>query len=157
MPGTKNSGARKTPTALLKVWDSEHARGRNEPPVVMTKVDPPEHLNKVAREVWEAHYEVLRSLGILSLTDTLMFAAFCETVADYLEVVEECAERPHYIPIKDKEGNTLSLREAPWCIRKRMLLPAVERLAREFGLTPSSRADMNVLAPFAGEEAEIIP
>jgi phage terminase small subunit len=75
---------------------------------------PPEWLDSCSAELWRELAPELACLGILKQTDLLIFSALCQTYAE----------------LRNAESPTAKLN---WLA---MLL----RYAREFGLTPASRA-----------------
>ena len=72
------------------------------------------------KTVWERLAPKLNAIGVLRFTDRDLFAAYCQTVAEYKDGVQE--------------GNTT---------KQMKVLPQLRALAEHFGLTPASRSGIH--------------
>lgn len=120
-----------------------------------TRPDMPEAppwISAYALEEWERLAQELYDMGVLTLIDQTMLAAYCMAYARWRQAEEDLAvmagldQHTHGVLLKTKEGNAIQnpLVGIANTARRDML-----RLALEFGLTPSSRT---LIAGGRGEE-----
>lgn len=146
------------------------------PPFDKDAPDPPEWLQGYGLEVWHRVLPELDRLQLVKVGDGEQFAVYCDQVARYAEattdvrvhgmILEMAAVTPeHYdpdyvCPDGSRGGfvkKTYVKRTAnPSVAIARAAADAIVRLAREFGLTPSSEANLAGLdgAPKSGGAAD---
>ena len=112
-------GPAPTPTAILAArgsWRANIRPGEPEPPAPSLR--PPKWISEPARKLWRQLAKELADIGVFKATDRHMLAVLCETYATWRATDDDKA--------KEKWTGVLL------------------RLAREFGLTPSSRSGLIV-------------
>ena len=107
--------------------------------------EPPDYLNSYARQEWHRVAGALYSLGTLTEIDQGILAAYCIAFARWRQA-EEDLERmaqmdgsTHGTIIKTKEGNFI---QNPLVGVSNTLRRDMQRLAAEFGLSPSARTQI---------------
>ena len=119
---------KKTPTAKLANRGSWRAKTRpNEPQVEPGTPPCPEWLTGEAREIWDRLVPELVNLGIMAEMNGFAFARYCTYSVLWLQELN----RGNVRNVLDFE------RYANQCLR----------LENEYGLTPSSRAGLDVQQP----------
>lgn len=113
-----------TPTAILKARGSWRAKIRkNEPQPPAGKAECPEWLSLEAKAAWKKLAPTLERMGVLTLADENEFARYCDLYARWKQAITR------RVP-KDKLIGSITEQLA--------------RLAQQFGLTPASRARVQV-------------
>jgi len=93
-------------------------------------------------------------MGVLAKTDGPALARYCQLWARWREVEEFLAAHPNTIPIKDKDGNLIDLRDVPHVARAAKLADQLLRLEQNFGLTPSARVRVSTATQTKRPEPE---
>jgi P27 family predicted phage terminase small subunit len=144
MPNTPGQGRRPKPTALKLVDGTARPDRMNpdEPIPPSGEVKCPVWLHGRARRVWRELEPVLKAMGVLTVADVAMFAALCETQAEFIDAREDVRKRGIEIERKryDKQGREFYLVEDNPSVR--IASDAGKRLKAlmvEFGMSPSSR------------------
>src|SRR2546429_7798185 len=78
-----------TPTRVLKMRGSKHARGRDgepEPPIGIPR--PPTKLPERVKAVWDKAGRLLKDMGVLTVADGFALLVLCRAAADYLAYCE---------------------------------------------------------------------
>lgn len=133
-------GPAPTPKKILKMRGSWRAEIAGDPKLKTEAPKPPTWLSKEARAEWNRVVPALASAGLLCKIDRAALAIMCKSWADYIDASKR---------IK-KEGDTYLMPHGQLCvnplvgIRKQAFADWV-KLASMFGLTPSSRARINVV------------
>jgi P27 family predicted phage terminase small subunit len=114
--------------------------------------DAPEWLGPAAREVWAGLIDHLMDLGVLQLSDQLLLAQLCDAVAILLEARSMLEAMPFGKRLLVQEGQHKLFRRNPLMqiINDQRII--IQRLAAEFGMSPSSRTRL-----FAGENLFPLP
>jgi phage terminase small subunit len=125
LTAAKKDGPKAVPRVILEKRGSKRVRQRREDGELIPEGIPsaPKWLDPEAKPLWSAIAKDIAPLGLLTVLDATMFAALVEGLRDYI------------VAKNAPEGTLTSRREA----RKHLT-----QLAREFGLTPSSRVGMPV-------------
>jgi phage terminase small subunit len=128
LEGAKKSGRPRLPTVILQARGSKRARLRKDHAGETPEGLPacPKWVSREARKHWDMVAQDLAALGLLTRLDLPAFGALCEALAEYLSVKD------------NPDSQVAGRREA----RKHVV-----QLAREFGMTPSSRASLATSAP----------
>lgn len=133
-----------TPTSILAARGSRRASARPDSHAVSESLarigdlDPPASLlSDRAIEIWSDTVEVLRSLDVLADSDREQLAIYCEAMA----TAEEAAQ------LLEKEGLTYEtpsgqLKPHPAITIRLQHRALANRIAQQFGLTPSARASI---------------
>jgi P27 family predicted phage terminase small subunit len=134
-------GPNRTPTAVLEArgsWRGSKRKDKGANCKALGTAQRPQWIKGAAKDEWERLSPKLRDLGILTPLDRAMFSVYCELWKEFLEAKK----------IIDKDGPILTTDRGHQVKHPavRMMHDAADRLlkiAREFGLTPSSRASMD--------------
>ena len=133
-------GPQRTPTSELAKrgsWLAKTDERKNEIDIAIPSAipEPPAWLGGKAHDIWTELAAHLHSSGLLTNIDTHTLALFASRLAEYLELVEHV--------------KALEMGECKLDISTKDLLKARDaastdtlRLAREFGLSPSSRSGL---------------
>lgn len=140
-------GPKTKPTALKLAEGNPGKRAlpRNEPKPPPALPDPPDFLNEYAREEWDRVAETLFRVGTLTRIDQSMLACYCTAFARWRQA-EEDLERmaqsdpsTHGTVIRTKKGNLV---QNPLVGVANTARLHMQRLAAEFGLSPSARTQI---------------
>lgn len=112
-------GQPKTPASILKLHGSRLLEHRKEPSPVLGDFSCPKDLSPDAAKFWRRWMPVLERVGVMSMQDLPVFHNLCDAWSDYQAVRDF---RDYYIKIK--------------------LRAEILRLASHFGMTPSTRSDV---------------
>lgn len=87
-------GPQPKPTAIKRLEGNPGKRPLNESEPVYSQgeVEPPEHLDQIARKEWERLYPELEGNGLLTKADVAVFAAYCEAVAEWSKLSKQIEE-----------------------------------------------------------------
>ncbi len=138
-------GRKPQPTALKLLRGNPGQRPINdaEPQFPVRLPTPPGQLSASAKSIWRREGRRLVQAGVFTIADAPAFAAWCQSYARWLEMVE----------MLNRTGPILRVEEAPG-FRINPLVSAVRdaqadfiRAGVEFGLTPSSRSRVKATLP----------
>jgi len=133
----------------LRVLHGDHPervnRDEPEPPDLPVKMPP--YLSQGAQRKWAELAPSLDFMGILTVVDVDMLAAYCETFARWQRLVKMAAGSPPVFKRKggrgeDGEEETVLVKNPLWS-QIRDTTAELRVLAREFGLTPSARSALH--------------
>lgn len=149
-------GQKPTPTNL-RLLQGGKPRENNEPqPPRPTEIpEPPVYLKGYALEEWNRVIEDLYSTGVYASLDQTMLSAYCMAFARWiraeldLERMAEIDPTTHGVMMKTSNGNAI---QNPLVGVASTARRDMQRLAAEFGLTPSSRTMID-----AGRQSEHDP
>jgi P27 family predicted phage terminase small subunit len=105
--------------------------------------EPPDHLSELAQEEWRRVAPQLHRLGLLTIVDVMVLAAYCSSYARWRSAEEALArmaardELTAALLIKAPDG---SARANPLTRTSRDAAEAMLRYAGEFGMTPVARS-----------------
>src|SRR5688500_18831593 len=155
MAGNQNSGRRPNPNAL-KVLRGITRRDRLnelEPTPPAGEVVKPSNLSGRAAVVWDRLAPVLLAMGTLTTGDVETFATLCEIQAD-LDMARAQKDAPEFAPFTLSEDyNGAPKVGVHGAIKlEKELAPIVRPYYEYFGMTPSSRARIQV--PKKAEEPQ---
>ena len=134
-------GAKPKPTAIKRLEQGPRRRSTwdrpDEPKPTVGEPPMPSGLSALGQEIWKTQSEVFVNMGVLTVADGAVFAAYCETSATYYAalqqmnlVVQQAKAEGKYIPY-DK-------------LFPARIVNALVRIAAEIGATPSGRARLRV-------------
>ena len=133
-------GRKRTPSKILKFKKTYRPDQRgNEPEPAKGRVSCPDWLSREAKAEWKRIAPELKKTGVLAMIDRAMLAAYCQTWGDYYAATKAVA----------KDGTTFTtpqgyIAKNPMVTVLNEARSALLRYASEFGLTPSSRAKLDV-------------
>jgi P27 family predicted phage terminase small subunit len=146
MAGVKgrSDGHNRKPTVLrlLQGNPSKRPINRQEPQVPARMPQCPKHLHGEARAEWKRLAPQLFAAGLLTELDAAALAALCVTWALWLEAKQKLASEG--LTVTGRGG---AVRASPWVAIASRAQRDMQALAAEFGLTPSSRQRIRVVAP----------
>lgn len=145
MSGTKGKSGRKKKTDAEKMIlgvKKDRIGSVLVPSRIEERVVAFNWLGEVGKTIFNHFEPMLHNNGTLSAGDAIMFNLLCERFQSWFKAWTECNERGKYIPIKDKIGNTVDVKIAPWAKMETVYYDQLCRACREFGLTPISRSSV---------------
>lgn len=104
--------------------------------------DPPTWLSAEAKAEWARRVPQLAELGVIGAVDQAVLAAYCEAWALWRQALTMLRRRGKVIKPKGAPPYL-----SPFVKMERDARADVIKLAREIGLTPSSRAGLKIEAP----------
>lgn len=119
-------------------------------PAYPTGAEAPGQMDPMAVAEWERLAPEVERLGLLTVADEAMFAAYCQAYSDWRRVTQKLnAMGPDNWVIETevtmKPHPLLKIREAAW--------NALRRAAAQFGFDPASRTRIDLAPKDAREEA----
>lgn len=105
----------------------------------------PDYLNDYARAEWSRVADTLHAIGTLTQIDQTMFAAYCIAYSRWrhaeedLERMAQTDGSTHAAVIRTKQGNLI---QNPMVGVANTARREMQRLAAEFGLSPSARTQI---------------
>jgi P27 family predicted phage terminase small subunit len=109
---------------------------------------PPSYLSTEALKVWKRISTDLYKAGLLTWWDRDSFAQYCSSVDVARQAYMHIQQHGIMLTLYDKNGNEYEARNPMVTVYKESL-NTTRALAREFGLTPSSRSQISIEAPQA--------
>jgi len=142
MAGVKGrSGPRPKPVAIHKMngtYRKDRQRGGESPDANIP--DRPKIVTGEARKEWERMAPKLAKAGLLSSWDIATFTMYCLTWKEFLAVSRKLKKLSDYVATTSN-GNVI---QSPLVGIKNQVYKRLLQICTEFGLTPSSRASLNV-------------
>ena len=148
-------GPTKTPTAVLKLTSPFRAKAREqtEPKPEPGRPTCPAWLSKDAKSCWRQTVPHLEKMRVLTKADRNALARYCEFWATWREAQEFLHEHGmtyavdvdgHVMPANIPHVSPAGFKEYPQANLVVKLAGVLERLEKQFGLTPSARASLQV-------------
>lgn len=110
---------------------------------------PPAHLSKMAKAFWRQNYEPLRRAHVIEATDLLAFELLCAAYSRWRDAEDQLAADG--ARVKTSNGSS---GPSPFFRIARQLADEVQSRCEQFGLTPPSRARLEVNPPSRTPPAE---
>lgn len=134
-------GPPKKPTALKLLQGNPGKRPlpKNEPKAPVCAPAPPGELSAQARKHWDRIVCQLAESGIMTALDSDALAAYCEAYSRWLQANERLLSEGCVMP--DEKGFP---RHSPWLRIANDSFQQMRSLLQEFGLSPASRAKIQV-------------
>jgi P27 family predicted phage terminase small subunit len=141
---TGQRGPQKRPTSLRMLrGESRPSRiGHGEPVPRAAEPEPPTWFDERHRQTWERLTTEIRGMHLLHSADQDVLAALVRAVCRHEDAGRIVAAEG--LMVTGKDGQRV---RHPAVIVEREAAETVRRLAREFGLTPSGRADLGHAMP----------
>ena len=140
------AGPPKRPTALREYENDKnlkYEKPRNEPKPVADNLDPPPHLFGTALEKWHELREVLEPVGLMTEADKDSLATYCVNWQLLLICLENINKDGMVMEFDG--GNGKNYRQtSPHTVTMLKLQAALVKTSKEFGLTPSARASLDL-------------
>jgi P27 family predicted phage terminase small subunit len=131
------SGPPRKPTAWRRMEGNRGKKAWNhaEPMPPEGVPDCPEHLSDEARAEWHRLVDTLVSMGVITIVDRAVLAAYCQAYGRWVEAEEKLRETP--LLIKTPSGY---VQQSPWLGIANRQMELMGRYMAEIGLTPASRS-----------------
>lgn len=131
------------PTALKIVEGNPGKRPLNTREPKPRAVAPrcPSHLDAVAQKEWKRLVPVLLRMGVLTEADQIALANLCQTYSTMIAAQEQLSKSG--ILYKTQSGY---IQQSPLLSIVNTCVDTINKLSREFGLTPSSRSRLQMAA-----------
>jgi P27 family predicted phage terminase small subunit len=144
------SGPPRKPTAWRRADGNRGKRAWNraEPLPPEGVPDCPGHLGEEARAEWYRLVETLVDMGVISVIDRAVLAAYCQAYGRWVEAEEKLKETP--LLIRTPSGY---VQQSPWLSVANRQMELMGRYMAEIGLTPASRSRIAVPATGALQDA----
>ena len=151
--GKRGPSPQPTRLRVLRGNPGKRPINHNEPRPAATPTvpEPPEWLESYAKGKWREAAPPLHRMGLLSEVDLSFFAAYCQSYARWRAAEEWISENGGTIVLRDKDGNARSVVRAPQAITAQAALADMNRFGSQFGLSPSSRTNIQA-APLVEPE-----
>jgi P27 family predicted phage terminase small subunit len=141
-------GPRRTPTSILQARGSSWAsRRKGELKPDAGEPVMPTWLDDAAKTCWQQLVDMYRPLGLLTLLDANALARYCRTWSRWVAVEQFLVTNGPTYPVTDANGNLKRVSAYPEVAISRQLAEQLRRLEIEFGMTPSSRANLDIEKP----------
>ena len=139
-------GRKAQPLATLKLKGSSHAKynRKTEPTPSPGSPSRPENLTDEELEVYDQIVDKLDHMGVLVITDGKTIERYAHTYVRYWTAAEFVRKNGETFPIRDKDGTLKGVAMLPQAKLLTSLAPLLLRMEQEFGLTPSSRASIQL-------------
>ncbi len=137
------SGPPKKPTAWRRAEGNRGKRAWNraEPIPPDGTPDCPEHLGDEARAEWHRLVDTLVGMGVITIVDRAVLAAYCQAYGRWVEAEEKLKETP--VLFKTPSGY---VQQSPWLTVANRQMELMGRYMAEIGLTPASRSRIAAFA-----------
>ena len=137
-------GPKPKPTALRRLQGNLGKREYNhaEPQAPEGVPDCPPHLMDAARDEWDRLVDVLHGMGVVTLADRAVLAAYCQCYGRWVEAEEKLQSTP--MLLKTATGY---VQQSPWLSIANKQLELMGRYMAEIGLTPASRSRVASMSP----------
>lgn len=157
-------GRKATPSKLLLLKGGtahSHRPPRRQEPQPQEKMPQcPSHLNKEAKKEWRRAGKILKSIGLLTQIDRMIFAAYCEAYSRWIEATLKVQEMGMvYVKGAVLDPDTGKMvggepRLNPYIRIAREAFDQMIRAGTQLGLSPSSRATLKVETPKPRSKAQ---
>ena len=141
------TGRKPKPTALNELAGNPGKRALNKdeprPPALRVLPALPEHLGELARRKWEELSSQLYSIGVLTEIDLDALERYCMVYQRWREAEENVVKKGGPI-LQTAAGNVI---QNPYLSIANRCIEQLDKLAAEFGLTPSSRTRVKAEIP----------
>ena len=115
----------------------------------------PDLLTEEGERIFSKYATMLFNNGTLSKTDGPALFMMAVTWQDWMKEYQLVRSKGRTIPIKNKNGEVVDLKEAPWSKTEMKLRQQLNKMFSEFGMTPVSRSAAMRIAK--NDETEDVP
>jgi P27 family predicted phage terminase small subunit len=137
-------GRKPKPTHLKIIEGNPGRRPINgaEPKPPGSQPTCPAHLSPTAKAEWKRLAHDLNKIGLLTLIDRAVLAAFCQSYGRWVEAERKLTETPPLL--KTPAGY---VQQSPWLTIANKERELMAKFMAELGLTPSSRSRLAIQVP----------
>ena len=141
-------GPKRTPSDVLRLRGSRQAERRVSEPNPPAKIPkPPAWLEVDAKRCWKKILPRLLEMRVLRQIDENALARYCTTWVRWRKANEFLAKNGETYMLKDADGKPKCLQQFPQVAVANRLAQHLLRLEQEFGMTPASRPNLEVVPP----------
>lgn len=135
---------KKEPTALKIAKGNPGKKKLNElePMPDIGLPEMPDHLTADAKKEWKRIGEQLYKLGILSVIDGTILAAYCQAFAEWRKASKELNKKGSDYVVSDPVNG--QMKKNPWVLISDSAQDRMFKYLRELGLSPASRPNINI-------------
>lgn len=133
------------PTALKRLsgsWRADINQDEPQPPEGIPL--PPDFLSEQALLYWKRLVPMLDEMGLLTKADGDALAMYCQSLARLAECEKIINEEGSTYKTFTSSGELSQIKMRPEARLAKEMYGIVNRLGKEFGLSPSARAHLNV-------------
>lgn len=150
-------GRKKTPTVLKEMMGTARAdrlvNNEMTADLVLQLPEAPEFLSEIGTKEWYKITSQLFNLKMLHEVDLSLILAYCNEMATYIECEMKLKEIGRVDTFKNTNGDIVRTQAKPYVKMKNDALNNALKLAANFGITPSARA--NISAPVTTNNTQI--
>lgn len=150
-------GRKKTPTVLKEMMKTARADrlvdNEMTADLVLKLPEAPEFLSEIGTKEWYKITSQLFNLKMLHEVDLSLILAYCNEMATYIECEMKLKEIGRVDTFKNTNGDIVRTQAKPYVKMKNDALNNALKLAANFGITPSARA--NISAPVTTNNTQI--
>jgi P27 family predicted phage terminase small subunit len=150
-------GRKKTPTVLKEMMGTARADrlvdNEMTADLVLQLPEAPEFLSEIGTKEWYKITSQLFNLKMLHEVDLSLILAYCNEMATYIECEIKLKEIGRVDTFKNTNGDIVRTQAKPYVKMKNDALNNALKLAANFGITPSARA--NISAPVTTNNTQI--
>ena len=143
--GKRGTKPEPTHLKLLKGNPGKRPLNKNEPKPVPVAPKSPYWMRSTAKTLWKHLAPQLERLGLLTGVDGAAFEAACESYATWVHCEKFLIKNGFTYEVETKSGTVIQQRPEVLIGNKALL--AFKAFCTEFGLTPSSRAGIDLKPP----------
>lgn len=135
---------KKEPTALKKAKGNPGRKKLNElEPTPELGLPPmPDHLMPEAKTEWKRIGELLFKLGVLSVIDGTILAAYCQAFAEWRHASKQLKKKGNgHVVVCPASGQ---MKKNPWVLISDSAQDRMFKYLRELGLSPASRPNIQI-------------
>ena len=133
---------------MLRILQGNPGRKKLNPaepiPEPVNLPNPPKHLRKIAKEIWNELTPELCRLRLLTKLDLHLLELLCEEYAEYRAVCAFIDERGAYFGIKNEKGEVYDLQQYPAVAQRNNAIANIAKLGDRLGIGPSARTRIHV-------------
>ena len=141
-------GRKKTPTVLKEMKGTARADRLDEnemtADLVLQLPEPSELLSEIGVQEWYKITSQLFNLKMLHNIDLRLVESYCNEMALYIECEMELRKNGRVDVFKNTNGDIIRTQAKPFVKMKNDALNNALKLASNFGITPSARANISV-------------
>lgn len=142
-------GPRPTPNKILNLRGSWRGKvNKREPKPRPGSPSCPPHLDAEAKREWRRVVRDLTAVGLLTHVDRAALAAYCANWSRWVKAEKDLAKRGEILI----SANTGGEYQNPWLAIANGAQEKMAKFLAEFGMSPSSRAKLQIAPPDKEEE-----
>jgi P27 family predicted phage terminase small subunit len=148
MGGKGSGGKNRKPTAVKKLRGNPGKRkiNKREPKPMIGAPPMPAHLSKLAKHAWRRLVPILLSMKVLTIADGDALAGYCTAIEQWILASAAIGKYGLLVVELDESTSTGNLKTNPAVRVRSDALRHMRSFESEFGLTPASRAKLEIHA-----------